>query len=248
MIPLTMLFLVLALPFLGCVPTRALAGSDRGSTSNYLPDVPYYLWSSILYNICCVRESHRTYRIRYMRKYVSTDEDPYTYGTIRRPSGTRRRSAEAIPKRSGPSRQSLNKFAEIRLDTDRITYTYRDSACTEDGSHRTITPFARQVVLCGSGRASKPGPGSGLSGSGLRKIPSPTHLAGSGLGRVGLGLRPGLEQCIFQKVVPDTQSIHFLLALAAVLLLGFIGQCGLIGRARQLRKEEITMQRRLHEL
>ncbi|KAF8191854.1 hypothetical protein K438DRAFT_1762436 [Mycena galopus ATCC 62051] len=88
------------------------------------------LFAPVVYSM----ESHRTYRIRYVRKYVSTDEDPYTYGTIRRPSGTRRRSAEAIPKRSGPSRQSLSKFAEIRLDTDRITYTYGDSACTEDGS------------------------------------------------------------------------------------------------------------------
>ncbi|KAF8156462.1 hypothetical protein K438DRAFT_1777398 [Mycena galopus ATCC 62051] len=103
------------------------------------------------------------------------------------------------------------------------------------------------IVLCGSGRASKPGLGSGLSGSGLQKIPSPTRLPGSGLGRVGLGLRPGLERCIFQQIVPDTQSVHFLLALAAVLLLGFIGQCGLIGRARQVQKKEITAQRRLHE-
>ncbi|KAF8178366.1 hypothetical protein K438DRAFT_1769554 [Mycena galopus ATCC 62051] len=87
-----------------------------------------------------LRESHRTYRIRYVRKYVSTDEDPYTYGIIRRPSGARRRSAEAIPTRSGPSRQRLSKFAEIRLDTDRITYTYGDSACTEDGSRSSLPP------------------------------------------------------------------------------------------------------------
>ncbi|KAF8194815.1 hypothetical protein K438DRAFT_1761108 [Mycena galopus ATCC 62051] len=40
------------------------------------------------------------------------------------PDGTLRitKSVEESPKRSGPSRQSLRKFAEIRLDTDRITY------------------------------------------------------------------------------------------------------------------------------
>ncbi|KAF8160456.1 hypothetical protein K438DRAFT_1776449 [Mycena galopus ATCC 62051] len=84
-----------------------------------------------------IEESHRTFRIR-------TDGDPYTYGTIRRPSGTRRRSVEESPKRSGPSRQSLKKFAEIRLDTDRITYTYGDSACTQDGSRR---PSSWVIIL-----------------------------------------------------------------------------------------------------
>ncbi|KAF8149744.1 hypothetical protein K438DRAFT_1779225 [Mycena galopus ATCC 62051] len=76
---------------------------------------------------------------------MSTDGDPYTYGTIRRASGARR-SVEASVERSGPSRQNLSNFAKIRLDTDRTTYTYGSSACTEGGS-RCCDPERSLLIL-----------------------------------------------------------------------------------------------------
>ena len=47
------------------------------------------------------RESHRTYRIRYVTKYVNTEGDPYTYGYDTRASGTRRYVTDHVRIRYG---------------------------------------------------------------------------------------------------------------------------------------------------
>lgn len=47
-----------------------------------------------------------------------------------------------------------------------------------------------RLVMLGSGRARKPGLGSGRGGLGSYEILSPTCPSGSGPGRVGLGLKP----------------------------------------------------------